>query len=108
MCRYRERKVIGFDARAIIAHADQPCATGFDVDLDAGGAGVEAVLDELLYNRSRPLDDFAGGDLVDEFGGELTDARHGGTTVRMRMIADARALGLCLSRCAGEAAPEGG
>ncbi len=74
----RERKVIRLDAGAVVAHADQPRAAGFDIDLDAPSAGIEAVLDELLDDRRRPFDDLAGGDLVDELGGQLTDARHGG------------------------------
>ena len=39
-------------------------------------AGVEAVLEELLQRRGRPLDDFAGGDLVDQLIGQRTDRRH--------------------------------
>ena len=44
---------------------------------DAAGAGVERVLDQLLDDRGRPLDDFAGGDLVGEVGREPVDAGHG-------------------------------
>jgi hypothetical protein len=34
-----------------------------DFDSDAGGLGVEGILDQLLNDASRPFDDFAGGDL---------------------------------------------
>ena len=54
------------DAAAVIAHAYQTDAATLDVDLDALGAGVEAVLDEFLDDGGRALDHFAGGDLVDE------------------------------------------
>src|SRR3546814_5760237 len=44
--------------------------------LDPAGTGVEAVLDQLLDHRGRQLDDLAGSDLVDEFGGKQADERH--------------------------------
>ena len=47
----------------------------FQFDIDAGGAGIDRVLDQFLDHRRRPLDDFAGGDLVDEGVGKLAD-RH--------------------------------
>ena len=43
---------------------------------DARGAGVDGVLDELLDDRRRPLDDLAGGDLVGELGRQPMDAVH--------------------------------
>jgi hypothetical protein len=43
-----------------------PDAAGFQPDLDPCRARVEAVLDQLLDHRGRPLDDFAGGDLADQ------------------------------------------
>ena len=82
MRRDRERQIVGLDAAAVVAHADQPRAAGFDVDLDAPRAGVETVLDEFLDDGRRPLDDLAGGDLVDELGRQRTDARHGRTAKR--------------------------
>ena len=41
---------------------------------DAAGAGVDRVLDQLLDDRGRPLDDLAGGDLVGEVRGQPVDA----------------------------------
>ena len=35
------------------------------LDLDPPGAGIQAVLHQLLYHRRRPLHHLAGGDLID-------------------------------------------
>ena len=53
------------DAMAIIAHADALGATATDFDVNAARAGIERILDELLDDRSRPLDDLTCRDLVD-------------------------------------------
>ena len=37
-----------------------------DIDVDVVGAGIEAVLDEFLDDRGRPLDNLAGSDLIDQ------------------------------------------
>ena len=42
-------------------------------DLDPRRTGVERVFDQFLGSARRPLDDFAGGNLVDERFGELSD-----------------------------------
>src|SRR3546814_18000000 len=44
-----------------------------------------SVLDQFLDHRSRPLDDFAGSDLVDEGVGKLLDAHQGNDTDRRRV-----------------------
>ena len=41
----------------------------FSLDVDAPGAGVERVLDQLLDRAGRPLDHLAGGDAVDRLEG---------------------------------------
>ena len=46
------------------------------LDVDAGAARVEGVLQEFLDDAGRPLHDLAGGDLVDEGGRQLLDAGH--------------------------------
>ena len=38
-----------------------------------GGAGVERVVDQLAHHRGRPLDHLAGGDLADQFVGQVAD-----------------------------------
>jgi hypothetical protein len=65
VARDRERQFARRDAGAVVDDADQvqPAARGRD--LDAGGAGVERVLDEFLHDARRPFDDLARGDLVD-------------------------------------------
>ena len=37
-----------------------------DVDVDAAGAGIDGVFQQLLDDAGRPFDDLAGGDLVDD------------------------------------------
>jgi hypothetical protein len=49
---------------------------GFELHAHAAGARVETVLEELLQRRRGPIDDFAGGDLVDEKLGQHFDRRH--------------------------------
>jgi hypothetical protein len=66
---HRQRQFVGTDTATIVAHPDQPAAALFDIHFNARGARIEAVLDQLLDHRGRTLDDFASGDLVDEFGG---------------------------------------
>ena len=73
MARERERELVARDAAAVVAHAAKRDAAGLDLDLDAARAGVEAVLDQFLDHRRRPLDDLAGGDLVDELFGQDPD-----------------------------------
>ena len=62
-------------AGAIVGDRDQCLAAFFQGDVDARGAGVDRVLDQLLDRRSRPLDDFAGSNAVDEDRRQQTD-RH--------------------------------
>ena len=83
----REREVLGVHAAAVVDDADQRPPARFDRDLDALRAGVERVLDELLDRRGRPLDDFAGGDAVDQQRVEATDghsAHFGALWLRMQ------------------------
>ena len=80
MRRNGERQFLGRDAAAIVAHANQARTAILDIDFDAPRTGVETVLDEFLHHRRGPLDDFTGGDLVDEFLRELTNVRHGWRT----------------------------
>ena len=90
VCGNRERQIVRINPIAVVANSDQACTTLLDVDLDARGAGVEAVLDQFLDHRRRPFDDLAGGNLVDQFDREGTDARHDGTENRARIRAERR------------------
>ena len=72
----REAEVGFVHAVAVVGHPDEAPPARFDGDLDLGRAGVERVLDEFLDRRSRPLDDLARGDAVDEQRIEAAN-RHG-------------------------------
>ena len=51
---------------------------------DAGGAGVERVLHQLLHRGGRALDHLAGGDAVDGVGGQDADGGHGLAPIESR------------------------
>ena len=65
---------------AVVGDADALDAAAGEVDVDLRRAGVERVLQQLLQRRSRPLDDLAGGDLVDQVIGQRVDRAHGRRT----------------------------
>ncbi len=71
----RQDQLFRGHAGAIVDDRDQGLAAFLQGDVDAPGAGVDRVLDQFLDRRSRPLDDFAGGDAVDEDRRQKTD-RH--------------------------------
>ncbi len=64
-------------ALAVVLHAQEPLAPELHRDGDSGRAGIDRILDELLDDGGRALDDFAGGDLVGEVDGKSVDAAHG-------------------------------
>ena len=70
----REPRVLGRHPAAVVADEQALDAAAVDLDLDPRGAGVERVLDELLDDRGRPLDDLAGGDPVDHLSGEAANS----------------------------------
>ncbi len=69
-----QRQFLRRDAAAVVADADQAHTTFFQIDVDAVRAGVQRVLHQFLDHRGRPLDHFAGSDLVDQDLGQLADA----------------------------------
>jgi hypothetical protein len=71
--RNRNRQLVSSDAPAIVTHPYQSNAAALDIDLNAVRTGIQAVFDEFLDDRSRPLDHLACGDLVDELTGENAD-----------------------------------
>ena len=75
----RQVKLTGRYAVTVVAHADQADSAVLDVDGEALCARVEGVLDELLDDGRRALDDLAGSDLVDEWALEDPDG-HGVAT----------------------------
>lgn len=64
---------------AVVAYADQARTALLDIHFDAAGTGVDAVLDQFLHHRGGAFDDFAGRDLVDQFGRQDTDGHDGKT-----------------------------
>src|SRR5690606_31571 len=70
----RQRQVFLSDTDAVVAHADQLDAAVFELNVDAVGAGVEAVLEQFLDHGSRTFDDFTGGNLVAQPLAEEVDA----------------------------------
>jgi hypothetical protein len=66
VARERENELVDGNAVAVVAHAACAHATLLGVDLDAGCARVERVLEQLLQHGGWALDDLARGDLVDE------------------------------------------
>ena len=44
----RQRQVVGVDAAAVVDDADQFGAALLEVDVDAGGPGIDGVLEQLL------------------------------------------------------------
>src|SRR5439155_9093295 len=71
-----EGQILGGDAAAVIGDADQLRAALLDLDVDARAAGIDAVLQQLLEDAGRALDDLAGGDFGDDIRGQLTNTRH--------------------------------
>jgi hypothetical protein len=53
-------------AAAIVDDANEAPAAQFDRDVDAAGARVERILDELLDGGGRPFDDLAGRNAIDK------------------------------------------
>jgi hypothetical protein len=66
MTRKRETELVLSNAAAVVEHADQARATRLDFEIDAIGAGVERIFDELLHDGGRSFDDLARSYLVDE------------------------------------------
>ncbi len=75
MTLQRELRVLAIHPRAVVAHANQRLAPVLQLDADRSGAGIEAVLDQLLDDGGRPLDDFARRDLIGDGPGKYLDAR---------------------------------
>jgi hypothetical protein len=70
-------QVIRADAGAVVRHPDQLDAAFLQVHPDIPGARVQAVLQQFLEGRGRPLHHLAGGNLGDEQVGKEVDGGHG-------------------------------
>ena len=69
-----EGDLVGRDAAAVVGDLDERLAALFDGDVNAAGAGVEGVVEELADDGGGALDDLAGGDLAADFRREAPDA----------------------------------
>mgnify|MGYP005734717385 CR=1 FL=1 len=69
--------VVRVDALAVIRDADQLRPALEDVDIDAGGEGIDAVFQQLLHDVGGSLNDLARRDLVDNALVQLLNSGHG-------------------------------
>ena len=70
MALHSQRQFSRRYAVAIIPDLDQFAATLLDIDLEFVGAGVQRIFHQFLNHGRRPLNNFTGGDLVNEVGGK--------------------------------------
>src|SRR5262249_60536180 len=68
----RKAKILRRHGRAVIGDADQSKSAGRGDDVDAARASVNRVLDQLLDDACRPLDDLTGRDAIDEIWRQLS------------------------------------
>eukprot|EP01132_Coremiostelium_polycephalum_P021754 gene21753-biopygen12238 len=61
-----QRQVIGGNPAAVVAHSQQLDAALLNIDINAPGAGVDTVFQQLLDHRRWPLDHLTRRDLVGE------------------------------------------
>ena len=71
-----EQRVIAAHAEAVVGDANQAASAGADFDGDFLRAGIEGIFDQFLNDAGRPLDHFAGGDLVGDLFGKELDPVH--------------------------------
>ena len=71
-----QQRIVAHHAAAVVGDAYELAPAALDRDHDAGGAGVERILQQLLDHRSRPVDDLAGRDLIGHLVGQYVDAAH--------------------------------
>ena len=96
----RQARVLRLHPLAIVVDAHLLLAAELDVNRDARGAGVDGVLDELLDDRGGTFDDFAGGDLIGEVGGQPVDLAHARSSGGRRKRGAARPASRCSSAAA--------
>jgi hypothetical protein len=69
----RQCEFVVRNSAAVVGHDNSLDAAAFKPHVNPRGAGVKRILDQLLYDRSRPLNHFAGGDPAGHFIGEKLD-----------------------------------
>ena len=71
-----EESVVAAHAVTVVDDADELAAAGFDLDTNAGSAGVEGVFEEFFDYRCGAFDDFAGSDLIGDLIGKYMNPAH--------------------------------
>jgi len=71
-----QHRILAAHGLTVIANDDPLAASGPEQNGDARGAGVDRVLDQLLDDRCRSLDDFTRGDLIRHRDGQNRDTMH--------------------------------
>ena len=79
MALHRQGQLLGRHAEPVVHHLDQIAPAVPEGDIDAPGAGVDGILHQLLHRGGRALDHLAGGDAVDDIGGQESDGHDRGT-----------------------------
>src|SRR5262249_54416314 len=62
----RERQLLRIHTDAVVGDGDEALTPVLQRHLDARRTRIDRIFDQLFDRRSRPLDDFAGGDAIDE------------------------------------------
>ena len=75
MAQNGKREILGIHSATVVLDQDEIGTACGCRNIDAGGAGIERVLDQLLDRTRGPLDHLARGDSVDRALGETTDTR---------------------------------
>ncbi len=76
VARQRRRQVLGRDAAAVVGDADQAHTAFFQLHVDPGGAGIEAVFQQFLEHRGGAFDHLAGCYLADQEVRQRLDDSH--------------------------------
>jgi hypothetical protein len=71
-----EQGVVAAHALAVVGYANQLAAAAFDLHLDARGAGVQGILQQLLYYGGRTVNHLARSDLIGDLVRKNADAAH--------------------------------
>jgi hypothetical protein len=77
-----EQGVVAVHPLAVVPDADLTLAAPGDADVDRARAGIQGILDQLLDDGGRPVDDLARRDAVDGLIVENANPAHQGTSCR--------------------------